>query len=145
MYLSSFKSLKITSEITHIIDSTWKKNGCVVLHSSHRVPQKIAVQEEDKRDLTTNSSNNVFYWHEKQTKSLQNLTTNFILDIRKYIYRIECAYMSKMPLISSRKVFFYTSNRTTTRVQNQLNFYMSTLIKIEYSIRVLVYTSTLLL
>ena len=65
-----------------------------------------ARRRRDKRDLTTNSSNNVFYWHEKQTTSLQNLTTNFILDIRKYIYRIECAYMSKMPLISSRKVFF---------------------------------------
>ena len=121
----------------------------MVLHSSHWVPQnwgnRRARRRRDKRDLTTNSSNNVFYWHEKQTKSLQNLTKNFILDIRKYIYRIECAYMSKMPLISSRKVFFYTSNRTTTRVQNQLNFYMSTLIKIEYSIRVLVYTSTLLL
>ena len=96
----------------HIIDSTQvlEKNGCVVLHSSHWVPQnwgnRRARRRRDKRDLTTNSSNNVFYWHEKQTKSLQNLTTNFILDIRKYIYRIECAYMSKMPLISSRKVFF---------------------------------------
>ena len=52
--------------------------------------------------------------------------------------------MSRIYVVSHKKGIYCTSNRMSTRSENSTDTYMSTRFEIEYTTRVLVYSSSVL-